>query len=192
MYERGFKSWCEKVALQQRLELQLRPIDALDPVLLAKHLDVLIWTADQVPGIDGQSLNVLTQQDSDSWSAITLCTGTKDVIIVNPNHTTGRRASDIMHELAHLIIGHEPARVDVTDDGLLVLNTFSQDQEDEAKWLSGCLLLPRPALLAIRRHKLEEPIAAKRFGVSVQMLTYRMRVLGLTKSRDAKVSRSQH
>ncbi len=186
MYERGFKSWCEKVALQQRLELRLRPADPLDPVLLAKHLDVLIWTADEVPGVDRQALKVLTQQDSDSWSAVTLCTGTKDVIIVNPKHRNGRRASDIMHELAHLIIGHEPARVDVTDDGLLILNTFSQDQEDEAKWLSGCLLLPRPALLTIRCQGLEESTAAKRFGVSVPMLTYRLRVLGLTKTRTTR------
>jgi len=100
---------------------------------------------------------------------VTLCPGTKDVIIVNPKHLDGRRASDIMHELAHLIIGHEPARVDVTDDELLILNTFSQKQEDEAKWLSGCLLLPRPALLAIRRHCLEENAAAKIYGVSVQI-----------------------
>lgn len=72
-------------------------------------------------------------------------------------HRNGRLASDIMHELAHLIIGHEPARVDVTEDGLLILNTFSQKQEDEAKWLSGCLLLPRPALLAIRARDWRPP-----------------------------------
>jgi Zn-dependent peptidase ImmA (M78 family) len=183
MYDRGFKSWCEKVALQQRRDLLLRPTDPLDPLALAKHLDVIVWTADEVPGVSHQALRVLTEEDSDSWSAVTLCTGTKDVIIVNPEHRDGRRASDIMHELAHLIIGHESARVDVTDDGLLILNTFSQKQEDEAKWLSGCLLLPRPALLTIRRQRLEENAAAKRYGVSVQMLTFRMRMLGLTKSR---------
>lgn len=183
MYDRGFKSWCEKVALQQRLDLLLRATDPLNAVVLAQHLDVLVWAADEVPGVDSGALTVLTEQDPDSWSAVTLCTGTKDVIIINPNHRNGRRASDIMHELAHLIIGHEPARVDVTEDGLLILNTFSQKQEDEAKWLSGCLLLPRPALLAIRRLRLEESVAAKRFGVSVPMLTYRMRVLGLTRSK---------
>ena len=185
MYDRGFKSWCERVALQQRVDLQLLPTDPLDPLALASHLDVVVWTANQVPGVENKDLRVLTEQDADSWSAVTLCTGTKDVIIVNPKHRNGRRASDIMHELAHLIIGHEPARVDVTEDGLLILNTFSQKQEDEAKWLSGCLLLPRPALLAIRRHRLDESVAAKRFGVSVPMLIYRMRVLGLSRGRQS-------
>src|SRR5215211_353139 len=112
---------------------------AMDPLMLAKHLDVIVWTADEVPGVSHQAPRVLTEEDPDSWSAVTLCTGTNDVIIVNPKHRDGRRASDIMHELAHLIIGHESARVDVTDDGLLILNTFSQKQEDEAKWLSGCV-----------------------------------------------------
>lgn len=179
MYARGFKSWCEKVSLQQRLELGLRPTDPLDPMLLADHLEVLVWSATEVPGVDRSALRVLTQDDPDSWSAVTLCSASRDVIIVNPQHRDGRRASDIMHELAHLIIGHEPARIDITEDGLLILNTFSQDQEDEAKWLSACLLLPRPLLLTIRRQGLEESKAARKYGVSLQMLRYRMQMLGL-------------
>jgi len=54
-----------------------------------------------------------------------------------------------MHELAHLIIGHEPARVVVSPDMILAVRTYDQGQEEEAAWLSGCLLLPRPALLAL-------------------------------------------
>jgi Zn-dependent peptidase ImmA (M78 family) len=188
MYARGFKSWCEKVSLQQRLDLGLRPTDPLDPVLLASHLDVLVWAATEVPGVESIALKVLTEEDPDSWSAVTLCTGVRDVIITNPRHRNGRRASDIMHELAHLIIGHEPARVDITEDGLLILNTFSQDQEDEAKWLSACLLLPRPLLLAIRRQRLDEATAAKKCGVSAQMLKYRMQMLGLMGTRAVRKS----
>jgi len=179
MYERGFKTWCEKVALQQRSELGLRATDPLDPLRLANHLGVLVWTAREVPGLNARSLRILTQEDRDSWSAVTLCTPSKDLIILNPTHSDGRRASDILHELAHLIVGHEPARIDITEDGLLVLNTYDQKQEDEAKWLSGCLLLPRPALLFILKQRFDLRVAAKRYGVSVAMLTYRMNVLGL-------------
>jgi hypothetical protein len=60
-----------------------------------------------------------------------------------------------MHETAHIIIGHDPARVDVTEDGLLILSSHNKQQE-EAKWLSGCLLLPREALLLIRRQRVEQ------------------------------------
>jgi hypothetical protein len=179
VYARGFKSWCERVALQQRTELSLRPEDPLDPIALAKHLGVAVWTAEQIPGLDPVCLAVLVEKDPESWSAITLCTGVKDLIIVNPAHGGGRRASDIMHELAHILIGHDPARVDVTEDGLLMLSSYDKQQEEEAKWLSGCLLLPREALLLIRRRKLDPETATRTYGVSDQMLTFRQRVLNL-------------
>ncbi|HEX8459350.1 MAG TPA: ImmA/IrrE family metallo-endopeptidase [Pyrinomonadaceae bacterium] len=179
MYARGFKSWCERVALQQRTELSLRPEDPLDPLTLAGHLEIAVWTAEQVPGLDPSCLGVLVEKDPESWSAITLCTGAKDLIIVNPAHGGGRRASDIMHEIAHILIGHDPARVDVTEDGLLILSSYDKQQEEEAKWLSGCLLLPREALLLIRRRKMDPETAARTYGVSDQMLTFRQRVLNL-------------
>jgi Zn-dependent peptidase ImmA (M78 family) len=182
MYERGFKSWCEKVALQQRRELELAPTDPLDARALAKHLEVLVWLAGEVPGLEGEALRILTRDDADSWSAVTICTGAKDLIILNPTHSAARQASDITHELSHIIIGHEPARVDVTEDGLLILNTYNKTQEDEAKWLSSCLLLPRPALLLIRARRIDLGVAANLYGVSLQMLTYRMNVLGLSKT----------
>jgi Zn-dependent peptidase ImmA (M78 family) len=179
VYARGFKSWCERVALQQRTELSLRPEDPLDPLTLAGHLEIAVWTAEQVPGLDPSCLGVLVEKDPESWSAITLCTGAKDLIIVNPAHGGGRRASDIMHEIAHILIGHDPARVDVTEDGLLILSSYDKQQEEEAKWLSGCLLLPREALLLIRRRKMDPETAARTYGVSDQMLTFRQRVLNL-------------
>jgi len=179
VFARGFKSWCERVAVQQRRELNSGPTDPLDPHLLARHLSVRIWTPEQVPGLDHECLKVLTQEDPGSWSAITICTDSTNLIIVNPTHHDGRRSSDIMHELAHIIIGHEPARVDLTEDGLLILSSYNKQQEEEAKWLSACLLLPRDALLLIRRQRLTPEAAAVRYGVSVPMLNYRMNVLGL-------------
>ena len=181
MFERGFKSWCERVAVTQRRELSLQPTDSLNARCLATHLDVVVWTADQVPSLDAQYLKVLIKDDPDSWSAVTLCTGSRDLIIVNPVHSEGRLASDIMHELAHIILGHEPARVEVSKDGFLILSTYNKDQEEEAKWLSGCLLLPREALLLIRRRGLSAEIAAAQYGVSVTMLTFRQNVLKLAR-----------
>lgn len=179
VFARGFKSWCENVAIQQRRELKLKTTEPLDPQLLAKHLRINVWTAEQVPGFDPVCLKVLTEDDPNSWSAITICTGTSDLIVVNPTHQGGRRASDIMHEISHIIIGHEPARVDITEDGLLILNMYDKKQEEEAKWLSGCLLLPRDVLLLIRRERLNKEVAAARFGVSVPMLTFRLNMTKL-------------
>lgn len=179
MFKRGFKSWCENVAIQQRRELNLRSVDPLDSRLLAKHLGIQVWSAEQVPGLDPESLRTLLREDPDSWSAVTICVGSKDLIILNSSHSGGRPASDLTHELSHILFGHEPARVDVTEDGLLMLNMYDRKQEEEANWLAGCLLLPRDALMLIRRERMDLKIAAKRYGVSLEMLQYRMNVTGV-------------
>jgi Zn-dependent peptidase ImmA (M78 family) len=176
---RGFKTWCETISLQHRRILKLRPLDPLDPQAVAKSLRVHIHGVEEIPGLAPQTIKTLLHDDPDSWSAVTITNGRQSVIILNSSHRGGRPASDLMHELAHIIIGHEPARVDVTEDGSLILNTYNRGQEDEANWLAGCLLLPREALLWIKRQGLELRDAANQYGVSVTMLQYRLNVTGV-------------
>jgi Zn-dependent peptidase ImmA (M78 family) len=179
VFERGFKSWCENVALQQRRDTGSKKTDALDPYALAQGLEVRIWKAEDVPGLDAASLDILLRADADSWSAVTLHLGEIDLIILNSSHSPARQASDLMHELAHVLLGHMPARVDVTEDGCLMLNTFNKQQEEEAAWLAGCLLLPRDSLMLIRRNRLNLAEAAKLYGTSNDMLRYRLNVTGV-------------
>lgn len=179
MFARGFKTWCETIALQHRRALKLRPIDPVKPQAVAASLGVPVYGIEEVPGLDTRVLHTLLHEDPDSWSAVTITNGRKSVIILNSSHSGGRPASDLMHELAHVIIGHTPARVDVTEDGALILNTYDRQQEDEANWLAGSLLLPRDALMWIRKQRLDLHAAAREYGVSVQMLQYRLNVTGV-------------
>jgi hypothetical protein len=179
MFTRGFKAWCENVALQHRRELKLKPFDPLPPHRLAEHLDVAVWSAEQVPDLDPRALSILLKEDADSWSAVTLSGGPKNLVILNSAHRGGRPASNLMHELAHLLIGHTPARVDVSPDGVLMLNTYNAQQEQEATWLAGALLLPRPALMHIRQSGILPATALKAYGVSRQMFDYRVRTTGV-------------
>ena len=179
MFRRGFKAWCERVALEKRTELRLRAIDPLPAERLAEVIGVQIWTPAQIPGVPPECLKTLLHDDPESWSAITLRFPGADLIIVNSAHSKARQASNLMHELAHLLLGHRPSRVDVSEDGPLLLRTHDQSQEEEANWLSGCLLLPRPCLLSILRNGGATRESAERFGVSLDMLTYRLRVTGV-------------
>jgi hypothetical protein len=179
VFARGFKTWCETAALLQRKAIGLSPTEPLNPHRLAKHLGIDVVGAEEVPGVDGETLQVLLKEDPDSWSAITVSVGSRDLIILNSSHSGGRPASDLTHELAHILIGHVPARVDVTEDGLLILNTYDKTQEEEANWLAGCLLLPREALLHIRRRRLNDGTASSEYGVSLAMLRFRFNVSGV-------------
>jgi len=186
VFERGFKTWCERISIQQRRDLNLSPTDPLDPYQLADKLKVKIWAAEQVPDLDPKYLRTLLHEDASSWSAVTLKVGLHSLIIVNSAHSKARQASDLMHELAHIIIGHDPSRIDVSEDGLLMLHSYDKKQEDEANWLAGCLLLPRESLMFIRRQKLSNREIQIKYGVSSNMLEYRLRMSGV----DFQISRA--
>lgn len=190
MFQRGFKTWCENTAVSLRKSVRLAPTEALDARKLADHLGIEVWDPRTISGLDPKYLSVLIEEDADSWSAVTISDGMKDVIILNPTHRGGRPASDLMHELSHIIIGHSPTRIDISENGLLILHTFDRVQEEEAKWLCGCLLLPRPALLLIRRLGLDPKAAAKKYGTSEQMVTFRLNVLGLARQPGKFVRRA--
>lgn len=179
MFRHGFKSWCERIALEKRAELGLQPLDRLDPNDLAKQLGVVVRFPKDVPGLSSGCLKRLLEDDPDGWSAVSLRQGSRTIIIMNSAHSKARQASDLMHELAHLLLAHTPARVDVTKDMQLLLRTHDRGQEDEANWLAGCLLLPRPIVMTVHRKRQAATAAAHEYGVSVDMVNYRLRVTGV-------------
>lgn len=179
MIVRGFKSWCENVSVQLRKDLGLTPIEPLDVNALADWLDIEIWTPHQVPELESKWTNILLKKDPSAWSAVTLSINAKNLIILNSTHSKARQASDLTHELSHILIGHDAGRVDISPDGLLMLSTYNRDQEEEANWMAGCLLLPRESLVAIIRHKADFEITAKKYGVSRDMLRWRINVTGV-------------
>lgn len=178
-FQRGFKSWCENVALQVRKDLRLDQSAPIDPRQIAENMNIILWRVEEVPGINPKTLKVLTEQDPESWSALTLLSGDKRAIILNSSNSPGRQNSDLAHELAHLLLGHEGSRVDITPDNMLILHNHDKRQEKEANWLAGCLLLPRPTLLHIRKIAMSDAVVLKNYGVSKDMLTFRINVTGV-------------
>lgn len=176
MAARGFKTWCENTAAGLRRDVGVLPHDPLPPVRLAEHLGIVVWRVDEVPGLASDALAVLVDQDPDSWSAVTLRTDAGSVIIVNSAHSDARLASSTMHELAHLVLEHDGTRVDITPDQMMLLHGYDKEQENDADWLAGCLLLPRVALLRSRELKWSDTQITAHYGVSRDMLTYRLRM----------------
>ena len=184
MFERGFKTWCEKYSAEVRVDLGIAKDAPLNARALAARLGVRVWTPNDVLGLSSDTLNVLLRNDGKTpscWSAVTLVVGAKVVVILNASHSLARQASDLTHELAHRIRGHQAQEVSVTEDGLMLLSSYEKQQEEEADWLSGCLLLPREALLSIRRRGIAVTDAASQYGVSMKMLTYRNAMTGVNR-----------
>lgn len=189
MFQRGFKTKCERIAQKYRADLGCKQAGPLDPFRLAKELNVQVCKASDFATLSEKSKRILFVDDADSWSAATVSWQGKYLVVLNQTHSSGRTNSNLTHELSHLIIGHSPARVDVTPDEVLILHTYDRTQEEEADWLCGCLLLPREALVTIKKQRLSEAVAAERYGVSTTMLKYRMNITGVSKQTSWMASR---
>jgi uncharacterized protein DUF955 len=174
---RGFKAEAERLAVRLRTELGIKPDQHLDVDLLATHLGVEVRTADSlVKRVELERLNSL-QAGCFSAATFHLPSG-RIVAVTNPVGTSeARRDSDLAHELAHVILRHQ-LRTAEKIGGLTFFNC-DPEQEEEANWLAGCLLLPRPLLLVDARLGLTAEEVADKHNVSVQMARFRLNTSGV-------------
>jgi hypothetical protein len=178
-FRRGFKKWCETIAIQKRKQLNLTATAPLPPDRLAKELRVFVRRVEDIPDLAAETRRRLLVEDPTVWSAITIAAQGRHLVLLNSSHSQARQHSSLTHELAHLIIGHPPVLGLVTDDGYLMLNCYDKDKEDEANWLAGALLLPREALMLVCKNGWEEASASDYYGTSLDMLRFRLNVTGV-------------
>lgn len=179
MFKRGFKTWCEESAVSIRLKQGLPTSAPLHGTDLAKELNAEVLSPSDLPGMPEDCVERLLGEHAGSWSAFTIPVDPRPLIIYNPMHSAARQNSDLMHELSHILLGHEPGMVFIDPHTSLALRVHDKNQEEEASWLSGCLLLPREALLEIKRRRLSDELVCSEYMVSQQMLRYRMNTSGV-------------
>ena len=177
--QRGFKSKCEQISKRYRKALGLAPDEAVPYQLFADHLNVRLWTPEDVPGLEEKHVHQLTVVDGSDWSAVTLNANGEYVVIVNSSHSERRLANDVVHELSHIILDHKKARLDISEHGHLWLKSYGKEQEDEADWLAGAILLPRDGLLQVYRKSRDIQEVADRFLVSADLVRMRINRTGI-------------
>lgn len=182
---RGFKTWCENAARGYRRELGLSSIAPLDPRILANHLGITIWSPSDISGMDPKDIRHLTGTAREAWSAVTLRDGATSLIIINDAHAQTRQNNSLAHEIGHIVLQHEPAKMYVTPDGLMMMSEYNPVHEEEATWFAGAILLPRDALIDVIKRGINEDVAAKYYGVSVAIFRMRRNRTGV----DVQLSR---
>lgn len=175
---RGFKAEAERISARARTELGLDDFAPLCPWRYADHLGVVVLDFAGLALADNDR-DQLVNVDPQSWSGMTIREGDTTAIVLNPVHSEARRRSTLMHEIAHALLNHVPARVDVSSTGLLLLSDYSDDQEAEADWLGAALLVPREALLLRRRLGQSVDEISEAFGVSNVLCQWRLRMTGI-------------
>lgn len=175
---RGFKAQSERRAASAREALGIHSNAPIDPWVYAAHLNVRVLDFAKL-GLSTREASQLTIIDGDSWSAMTLQCEGKFAVVLNPAHAITRQRNDLMHELAHVELSHVPARVEVSETGLLLLSDYSDEQEQEADWLAASLLLPRDGLILLRSARHSTPEIANHYGVSEALCAWRLRMTGV-------------
>jgi len=178
---RGFKAEAERISQSLRLKMGVPQSDSLDAVALAKHVGAEVKRADDLTSL--AKLQTLEELQPGSFSACTFTIGNRQVIVYNPLASDGRTQSDIAHEVAHIVLKHDMNTLQTI--GGVSFFTCDADEEQEANWLAGCLLLPRPLLYKAARGGLDSAAIAATFNVSESMAAFRLRATGVMKQLHA-------
>jgi Zn-dependent peptidase ImmA (M78 family) len=176
---RGFKTWCENASHGYRRELKLTSDSPLDPRTLAKHLGVEVWIPAKIDGLEAEYITRLIETEKDAWSAVTLRSGNSGLIIINNGQSPKRQNNSLAHELSHVILKHEPAKMFQTNDGLMLMTDYNQVHEQEAIILAGALLVPREALLKKTLEGMSTEQLALYFDVSNELIVMRTNTTGI-------------
>jgi Zn-dependent peptidase ImmA (M78 family) len=191
MFRRGFKTSSEETSLKIRRRLGLASTAPIEPRAVAQLLGIPILAANELRDLPQAVLHRLKREHSDAWSALTVSDGKSHLIVLNDAHSETRTNSSLAHEIAHVILGHDPSMMFVMPQHDIALRTHNKEQEDEANWLAGCILLPREALLQVRRNALSDDQICASYGVSSAMLRFRLNASGVdVQLRRTKAYRS--
>jgi Zn-dependent peptidase ImmA (M78 family) len=175
-FKRGFKAHAEKISLEVRSELGLDATSPLNPWDLANYLAIPILPLSESSAAQ-DAINHFLKVEPDAFSALTVFNEAKRIIIHNDAHAKTRQASNIAHEIAHCLLEHPP--MPAFDE--LGCRTYDSNIEEEAKWLTGTLLVPTKAAYAIATRGKTVVEAAQIFGISLEMMQYRLNVTGAYK-----------
>ncbi len=185
---RGFKSEAERIVQGIRADLRLSGDDRVPLDRLADFLGVEIVAGDEL--VPRSQFVALEQLQADCFSACTFRPSpSRTVIVVNPLSPSTRRESDIAHEMAHVLLNHDLSRIEKL--GGITFLSCDPVQEEEARWLSGSLLLPRDLLVSEVRRDLDAENIAAKHGVSVSMAQYRLNVTGVLRQNAARLRKKR-
>lgn len=168
-FQRGFKARANRIALHVREKMGLTPVAPINPFKICSHFEIRVIALSELP----PDCTKFLHSDMSSFSAMIVPRGAITAIVHNDSHHPHRQRSNVCHELAHCFLGHTCAPP-LTSDG----DRFHDGgMEAEAHFLAGALLITNEAAFHIMRNYSTEQ-AQNIYGVSRQMLDYRLRISG--------------
>ncbi len=171
---RGFKTHAKQLALDLRGEIGLNAHQPFDPYRFAATYGIPVV---QLSTLECPARDHFLAADGSPLSGALIPLGTGMVILENDAQPLTRRRTTMCHELAHVVLEHEFG-VSLSDERRCGLGG---DQEEEADWLSGEMLIPTEGAFRLARANATDEQAAMAFDVSLAIARWRMNHSGARK-----------
>jgi Zn-dependent peptidase ImmA (M78 family) len=171
---RGFKTEAKSLALELRAEIGLDAYAPFDPYAFASEYGIRVV---QLSGLDGAARDHFLRADGSALSGALIPNGSGVVILENDAQPLTRRRTTMCHELAHVVLEHQFG-VSLSDERKCGLGG---DQEAEADWLSGEMLIPNDGAFRLARANATDEEAADAYDVSLAVARWRMNHSGARK-----------
>ena len=177
----GFKAQANRIALGLRSQFGLSETDPLGPRDVFPLFSIPVLALSHFRAACPDEASQLLSGSS-GFSAMLLSVGNgQRLVIHNDSHSPVRQSSNLAHELGHVLLVHPPEAVCTGDLG----RESDSRAEAEAAYLGGCLLVSNEAAHRLAALRVDIGSAARRYGVSEDMIRYRLRVSGaLRRSRQ--------
>jgi len=171
----------EKMADDARKDMGAKSnADPVDPLKIQIE-GVKVITIDDLKKVPKSISSHLLDEANSEWSAMSVPLDLNFenwVIVRNHKHDIERQRVSLLEEFWHIMLGHSLVRI--VKIGNSHGRTYDPEEEDQAYYLASATLLPRPAIEKFvhdTNRNLES--FAKKYGVSTQLVEFRIKRLGL-------------
>lgn len=185
--QRGFKAAAKRLALELREEVGLKATDQFDPYQMAELYGIQVHRLSELDCSE-EARRHFMGSNSGVLSGALIPIGSKLAILDHDGHSVARRRATLSHEISHVVLEHHFSNSALLDSS--GCRTSDSEQEEEANELSGELLVPFSAALAMARKGHDDATVASAMGVSLEFARWRMNASGARKiaSRGKKWS----
>ena len=173
------KQACPARRLARRLGLQVVSTAAVAPALSA---DLCAAFAEYLGRPAGDAVASL-QRDGEGFFAFFAEVGGHRMVFYNPSCEAARQESDLMHEMAHVICGHEGQAIPFGSD--FALRAHDPVHEEEAHRMGSILQIPEDGLFWHLVDGRSDEEIAEIYGASLRMVRWRKSKSGATRRAAA-------
>jgi hypothetical protein len=167
----------ERCAVAAKRCLGVGTTVALDPWVAAANVDVNVRGEEFFATLAEDERRQVLEIGGHCWSAGTIIGGGEAIVFLNPTHDPHRQKATLAEELAHIVMGHPPSRIDPATG----FRTYDGDVESEAYGVGGAMILPYGQLFRLVKQHVAADVIAERYDVSGRFANYRINRAGLRK-----------